>query len=74
VTLAGQILAVGLVLLDVLPPSPSTTGSGSEVYPQAGNGFAAYLIGGFFGLGVIVVAMILLSLKPKRADPGGRRS
>jgi hypothetical protein len=74
VTLAGQILAVGLVLLDVLPPSPTTTGSGSEVYPQAGNGFAAYLIGGFFGLGVIVVAMILLSLKPKRADPGGRRS
>ncbi len=73
-TLAGQILAVGLVLLDVLPPSPSTTGSGSEVYPQAGNGFAAYLIGGFFGLGVIVVAMILLSLRPKRADPGGRRS
>jgi hypothetical protein len=74
VTLAGQILAVGLVLLDVLPPSPSTTGSGSEVYPQAGNGFAAYLIGGFFGLGVIVVAMILLSLRPKRADPGGHRS
>jgi hypothetical protein len=74
VTLAGQILAVGLVLLDVLPPSPTTTGSGSEVYPQAGNGFAAYLIGGFFGLGVIVVAMILLSLRPKRADPGGRRS
>lgn len=73
-TLAGQILAVGLVLLDVLPPSPSTTGSGSEVYPQAGNGFAAYLIGGFFGLGVIVVAMILLSLRPKRADPGGHRS
>ena len=73
-TLAGQILAAGLVLLDVLPPSPTTTGSGSEVYPQAGNGFAAYLIGGFFGLGVIVVAMILLSLKPKRADPGGRRS
>lgn len=73
-TLAGQILAVGLVLLDVLPPSPSTTGSGSEVYPQAGNGFAAYLIGGFFGLGVIIVAMILLSLRPKRADPGGRRS
>jgi len=74
VTLAGQILAVGLVLLDVLPPSPTMTGSGSEVYPQAGNGFAAYLIGGFFGLGVIVVAMILLSLKPKRAEPGGRRS
>ena len=73
-TLAGQILAVGLVLLDVLPPSPTTTGSGSEVYPQAGNGFAAYLIGGFFGLGVIIVAMILLSLRPKRTDPGGRRS
>ena len=50
-TLAGQILAVGLVLLDVLPPSPSTTGSGSEVYPQAGHGFAAYLSAGSSGSG-----------------------
>jgi hypothetical protein len=39
------------------------------VYPQAGHGFAAYILGGFLGLGVIVLAMILLSLKPKRADP-----
>jgi hypothetical protein len=74
VTLAGQIVAGGLVLLDVLPPSPTTTGGGAEVYPQAGNGFAAYLIGGFVGLGVIIVTMILLSLKPKRADPGDRQS
>ena len=69
-TLAGQILVGALVLLDVLPPSPTTTGAGTEVYPQTSHGFAAYLIGGFIGLGVIVVTMILLSLKPKRADPG----
>jgi hypothetical protein len=74
VTLAGQILVGGLVLLDVLPPSPTTTGAGSDVYPQGGNGFAAYLIGGFVGLGVIVLTMILLSMKPKRADPGGHES
>jgi hypothetical protein len=73
VTLAGQILAGGLVLLDVLPPSPTATGSGSEVYPQASHGFAAYFIGGFVGLGVILLAMILLSMKPKRADPGGQQ-
>jgi hypothetical protein len=63
-------LLAELILLDVLPPTPTTTGVGSEVYPQASNGFGAYILGGFVGLGVIVVAMVLLSLKPKRADPG----
>ena len=64
----GQLLA-GLILLDVVAPTPASTGAGSEVYPQAGPGFAAYLLGGFLGLGVIVLSMILLSLKPKRVDP-----
>ena len=68
-SLSGQLLTVGLVLLDVLPPTP--TGSGPGVNPQGSHGFAAYLVGGFFGLGVIVLAMILLSLKPRRADPEG---
>ena len=63
-------LMVKLLLLDLLTPTPTATGAGSEVYPQASHGFAAYLIGGFFGLGVIVLAGILLSLKPKRTDPG----
>jgi hypothetical protein len=67
-TWCGQLLAE-LVLLDVVAPTPTSTGAGSEVYPQAGQGFAAYLLGGFLGLGVIVLAMILLSIKPKRADP-----
>ena len=60
---------VDLILLDVLPPSPTATGAGSEAYPQASHGLAAYIIGGFIGLGVIILAMVLLSLKPKRADP-----
>ncbi len=62
-------LAAGLLLipLDVLPPSaapPSTA-----VYPQESHGFAAYIVGGFLGLGLLILAMILLSLKPKRVDP-----
>jgi hypothetical protein len=73
VSLFGRLLAE-LILLDVVPPTPTSTGTGSAVYPQASNGFAAYLVGGFVGLGVIIVAMILLSLKPKRADPDGRRT
>ncbi len=67
-SLSGQLL-VGLVLLDVTPPTPTPTGAGSGAYPQGSHGFAAYLVGGLLGLGVIVVTMILLSLKPKRADP-----
>jgi hypothetical protein len=72
VSLSGKLL-VGLILLDVLPPTP-TTGAGPEIFPQASHGFAAYIIGGFIGLGVIVVAMILLSLKPKRAGREGPRT
>ena len=66
-SLSSQLLAAALVLLDVVPPTP--TGSGSGVNPQGSHGFAAYIVGGFVGLGVIVLAMILLSLKPRRADP-----
>ncbi len=62
-------LLAELILLDVIAPTPTTTGAGSQVYPQAGHGFVAYILGGFFGLGVILLTMILLSLKPKRADP-----
>ena len=65
-------LLVVLILLDVLPPSPTATGVGSEVPPQVSHGLAAYIIGGFVGLGVIILAMVLLSLKPKRADPPRR--
>jgi hypothetical protein len=62
----GEILA--LIPLDVLPPTATPTGFGTTVYPRQGQGFAAYLVGGFFGLGLIILAMVLLNLKPKRAD------
>jgi hypothetical protein len=62
----GEILA--LIPLDILPPTAIPTGSGRAVYPRQGQGFAAYLVGGFFGLGLIILAMVLLNLKPKRAD------
>ena len=50
--------------LDVTP-SPGT----DKVYPAQGQGFAASLVGGFFGVGILMLAMFLLSLKPKRAEP-----
>jgi hypothetical protein len=65
----GELLV--LIPLDVLPPTASPTGPGPAVYPSQGQGFAAYVVGGFFGLGVIILAMVLLGLKPKRADPDG---
>lgn len=60
-----------LVPLDVVPPTP-TAEPGSGVYPASGQGFAAYIVGGFFGLGILILAMVLLGLKPKRADPDWR--
>ena len=41
-----------------IPPTP--------VYPDRGNGFAAYILGGLFGLGVLILFMIWISRKPKR--------
>ena len=58
---------IWLIPLDVLPPSSASPST--AVYPQQSHGFAAYIVGGFIGLGVLVLAMILLSLKPKRVDP-----
>jgi len=65
--LLGELLA--LIPPDVLPPAATPTGPRTEVYPRQGQGFAAYLVGGFFGLGVIILAMVLLSLKPRPANP-----
>ena len=58
-----MLLLLTLLPLDVIPPSPTAT---APVYPQQSHGFAAYLIGGFFALGVLILAAILLSIKPKR--------
>jgi hypothetical protein len=51
-----------MVLLDVLPPSPSAQ---SSVDPVGSHGFAAYIIGGFFALGLLVLITLLLGRRPK---------
>jgi hypothetical protein len=53
---------VEMVLLDVLPPSPSAQ---SSVDPVGSHGFAAYIIGGFFALGLLVLITLLLGRRPK---------
>jgi hypothetical protein len=61
-----------LVVLDLIPldvpqlPTPTPT---SAVYPRQSQGFAAYVVGGFFGLGILVLAMTLLNRRPKRINP-----
>lgn len=65
------LLVMTLLPLDILPPTASP---GGPVYPQQSNGFAAYLVGGFFGLGILILVTIWISKKPKppraRRDPG----
>jgi hypothetical protein len=53
---------VEMVLLDVRPPSPSAQAS---VDPVGSHGFAAYIIGGFFALGLLVLVALLLGRRPK---------
>ncbi len=57
-------LAMPLVemVLFVLPPSPSAQ---SSVDPVGSHGFAAYIIGGFFALGLLVLITLLLGRRPK---------
>jgi hypothetical protein len=59
-----MMVVLALVPLDVLPEAPTPTPSAA--YPGQAPGRGAYLLGGFFGLGIIVLAMLLLRL-PKRA-------
>jgi len=59
VTLAR--LVAYLVALDV-PPPPSPTPAG---HPAVFHGFPTYLIGGFFGLGLIVLMMLVLRQRPR---------
>ena len=65
-------LILGLLPLDIPPPTTSSTGGpDAPVYPVRSNGLAVYLVGGFFALGLILLAGVLLGLKPKRSPPPG---
>lgn len=65
-------LILSLLPLDIPPPAtPSTGGPDAPVYPVRSSGFAAYLVGGFFALGLILLAGVLIGLKPKRSRPPG---
>ena len=58
------MVVLALMPLDVLPDPPTPTPSAA--YPGQALGRGAYIFGGFFGLGIIVLAMVLLRF-PKRA-------
>ena len=67
--LAGLLGGI-LIVFDVLPPA-SQTPSASRVDPIGTNGFAAYIVGGFFAVGLILLVMVLIGRRPKgpRRDP-----
>ncbi len=60
-----------VTLLTLVPLDATPNATQLPVSPSGrGNGFAATIVlGGFFGLGLIVLAAVLTSLKPKRTDP-----
>ena len=56
---------IAVLVPGLLPASPSPSAS---LDPTAGShGFAAYLIGGFFALGLIMLVAFLFSRKPRSA-------
>lgn len=59
--LVGWMWAVWLTL-----PLGAPTASPAPVYPTQSSGFAAWIVGGFFGLGILVLFMIWTSRRPKR--------
>jgi hypothetical protein len=56
------MIMLALIPLDGLPPTPTPSAPPRQVLGQG-----AYILGGFFGLGIIVLAMVLLRF-PKRAN------
>jgi hypothetical protein len=63
-------LLVTLLTMVPLDATPAATGVQNPVSPTGqGNGFAASILGGFFALGLIILAAVLVCLKPKRHDP-----
>jgi hypothetical protein len=61
------MVVLALIPLEVLPEAPTPTPSAA--YPGQGPGRGAYLFGGFFGLGIIVLAMVLLRLPRRTKRP-----
>lgn len=65
--LAAAVVGVLVGLLPLLAPDASPE---PVMPPEASSGFAyATLLGGFFGLGLLVLLWVLLNLKPKRQQP-----
>jgi hypothetical protein len=62
------MIVLQLIPLD-LTPSPSPPTPPGAAYPRGSQGFAAYIVGGFLGLGILVLAMALLNRRPKRRNP-----
>lgn len=59
------MVILDLIPLDAWPQQPTPTPT-SAVYPRQSQGFAAYVVGGVFALGLLILAMVLLNLRPKR--------
>ena len=65
-----ELLTAVLTLIPFEAP-PGVPGEGVQPASPGGrgNGFAAYILGGYFGLALLMLAMVFISMKPKRSDP-----
>jgi hypothetical protein len=61
------LFPLDLVPLDLVPlEAPGGSSPRPAVYPSQGNGFASYIVGGFVGLGILILFARWTSRRPKR--------
>jgi hypothetical protein len=60
------LVSLGLVPLGLVPLDTPAGSPTPAVYPTQGNGFASYIVGGFLGLGILILFMRWTSRRPKR--------
>ena len=64
--LTASLMVVQSLLLALVPLDTPGSSPRPMVYPTQGNGFADYIVGGFVGLGILILFMVWTSRRPRR--------
>lgn len=60
------VVWLSLLPLDLIPLDTPGSSAAPQVYVSQSSGFADYIVGGFVGLGILILFMRWTSRRPKR--------